>query len=222
MSKSFAHRLLVFTIACILVSLSGLHVSAEDKKKTDKKATQKTTVRKSGSDLIIEPKKQAPKAEVPPADAMAEYEPYVPQDTDATVPRSRSDVRKSKKGVFVINNDDLERMFGKSRPAPAASSPGGYAGGVTSAAAPELEGIDTVDLEKKARIDWINGQLARLRNNLQRLRNPFLGRPDWNPQEQRDQDGLDAISRIDMTNRRIKELQTELAELRRKATSIPD
>lgn len=141
-----------------------------------------------------------------------------PVGGDASVPRTRSTLPK-KKGKVVITNDDLERMFGRSRvsatpPANARKPSSSTASSAATAATTEQPAARQSRAEQVAKARELEQQIQRLRKNISAMRNPYLAPPKQTEEEKNAQQGLDNRQRIAQTEKQIQELEQQLAKLR--------
>lgn len=196
----------VLSLCTAAWAIKPADTTTEDKKKEEKKsnAPARTVIDTGPGEL---------EKEVPAAARVAMLNPL-----SAQRPRLPTRVDpKTGQEVIYITNDDLERMYGRVRPRAEATSIAGYdyvsppAGAAAKAQAQAQQ--EQSPAETAARANEIRQEIARLRKNLTRLRNPLLGRPDMTQEETETQQGYDSVARVQWTEQRIAELQAELIGL---------
>ncbi|MBP7147016.1 MAG: hypothetical protein KBD01_05690 [Acidobacteria bacterium] len=158
-------------------------------------------------DAAAQPKKPAAK---PGAPSLAPPKAKAPLQLP-----TRIDPKTGKK-VIVITNADLERIYGPEagqEPAPSPAISGQPVEGV-AAGEPPVQGVTDVPAtppgapapgDKRA-------ELERLKKKALSLRNPFVPRVPQTEEEARGEQGLDNAQRVTATEKRIAELEAELAK----------
>jgi len=131
----------------------------------------------------------------------------------ADLPR-RIDPRTGRE-VIVVTNKELDRYY---RPIPQESHPIASLPPVTPAKAgearkPGLQGGPAATRARQEKIRQIQAEIERLNRKILSLHNPYLPRPKESAEERRAEQGLDNRQRLEQTQKRLAELQAELARL---------
>lgn len=138
----------------------------------------------------------------------------------AVLPRPKGPIKlrrmvdeKTGKEYFVVNNEDLRRIYGPARirTAPASGTSTGTT--VPAPAAPKSPGASKSAETRVDRATEINEELARLRKRLLSLHNPYVPRVKPSEAEKKEEAGLDNAKRSELTRRRIAELENELRKI---------
>jgi len=118
---------------------------------------------------------------------------------------------KTGREVIVITNRELERYY---PPLPQDTKPVAQLPAVPPKPGGQPAEKPPGQAAQQQRIEQLEAEIARLRQKMMSLHNPYLPRAKETDEERQAEQGLDNRQRLEMTRKRLAELEAELARAR--------